>query len=273
MRNFVRLFKLITARAMSHSDAKPACLVTLPMILVLFAAPTFSRTGDSLMATMHGTVTAIGPDGQSHDAPGAKVQLIGTSRESSLFAVADNLGEYRFGSVLPGNYKLEVALDGFENVARPITIHAGEMTVENVRFEVKRVRKEITVSAARESVDTSTFQSVQMSRNLYAPQDRELTASFGGSHFIKAGAIDTFNGNASLHFVSARNETIHFPKFFSLETQVLKGYRLRVSPGLFTFTKRFYPRDIQGNKASANSGIFSNGVGRMFGMRFVIEKK
>jgi hypothetical protein len=38
-------------------------------------------------------------------------------------------------------------------------------------------------------------------------------------------------------------------------------------------TNHFNPRDYQGNLASADFGGFSNGVGRKYGLKFVVEKK
>jgi len=200
--------------------------------------------------------------------------------------------------VRPGSYQLEVALDGFENVTRPITIHAGETTVENVKLKVKGVRAEVTAQAERvglrmsdakpaSELEQKTLQTIPrvntVLTNPYAPEYGKFTPSFGGSHFTKAGAShNTFIGNSSGPFVSARNQTVHLPRFFSLEMPVSKSFRLRVSPRVslrshvrrpqFPDVQDFYPREFR-SLASPNFGMFSNGVGRVFGMRFVIEKK
>jgi len=88
--------------------------------------------------------------------------------------------------------------------------------------------------------------------------------------------------DAERNFVGTRNQAVHFPRFFSLDMQVLKSvsvpgklesYRLRLGLKVFNLTNHFNPRDFQDNLASTNFGMFSNGVGRMFGIRFVIEKK
>src|SRR2546427_801231 len=150
MKNLVCLSKLITARTIPRANAK-SYLIAILLSLVSLATPV-SSYGDSRMGTVHGTVSVIGPDGRRYSASGAKVQLIGTPLSASLVVLAADSGEYKFGSVPPGTYKLKV---------RPK--------------------------------------------------------------------------------VSLRN--------------------------------RFYPRDSQGSLGSANSGMFSNGVSRMLGMGFVIEKK
>jgi len=85
------------------------------------------------------------------------------------------------------------------------------------------------------------------------------------------------------NFVGPRNRAGRFPNFASLDLQVLKSvaapgrfsenYRFRVGVKVFNLTNHFNPRDFQGNVASDEFGGFYNGVGRKFGMKFVIEKK
>ena len=85
------------------------------------------------------------------------------------------------------------------------------------------------------------------------------------------------------NFVGARNRAGRFPAFGSLDLQVLKSvdapghwgenYRLRLGVKVFNVTNHFNPRDYQGNLASEEFGGLYNGVGRRFGLKFVIEKK
>ena len=85
------------------------------------------------------------------------------------------------------------------------------------------------------------------------------------------------------NFVGPRNRSGRFPTFASLDLQVLKSvsapgrwnesYRLRLGFKVFNLTNHFNPRDFQGNLASGEFGEFFNGVGRKFGLKFVIEKK
>ena len=295
MKNFVCLSNL--GRAL-RSSAGPAYLIAILLTLASFASPAQSRPTDSLAGSVHGTVNVIGPDGQSYGAPGAQVRLISATRDASQLVVADDAGQYKFDSVRPGSYQLEVTLDGFEKVARPIAIRAGEAMIENAKLEVKSVRAEVTAQAERvglrmsdakpaSKLEQKTLQTIPpvntVLTNPYAPEYGKFTPSFSGSHFIKAGAgYNTFNGNSSGHFVSARNQTVGLPRFFSLEMPVSKSFRLRVSPKVslrnhvrrpqFPDVQDFYPREFR-SPASPNFGMFSNGVGRGFGMRFVIEKK
>jgi hypothetical protein len=79
-----------------------------------------------------------------------------------------------------------------------------------------------------------------------------------------------------------RNRAGRFPTFTSLDLQVLESvaapgkwgenYKFRLGVRVFNLTNHFNPRDFQGNLASDAFGGFYNGVGRKFGLKFVIEK-
>ncbi|MBV8857551.1 MAG: TonB-dependent receptor [Acidobacteria bacterium] len=85
------------------------------------------------------------------------------------------------------------------------------------------------------------------------------------------------------NFVGGRDRAGRFPAFASLDMQVLKSvsapgqwkesYRFRLGAKVFNVTNHFNPRDYQGNLASAEFGGFYNGVGRRFGLKFVVERK
>jgi len=88
--------------------------------------------------------------------------------------------------------------------------------------------------------------------------------------------------DADRNFVGPRNLAGRYPMFASFDLQVLKTvafpgrlekYRTRVGLKVFNLTNHFNPRDFQNNLDSANFGAFYNGVGRMFALKFVIEKK
>jgi hypothetical protein len=50
-------------------------------------------------------------------------------------------------------------------------------------------------------------------------------------------------------------------------------YRFQVGLKVFNVTNHFNPRDYQRNLASDDFGGFDNGVGRKYGMKFLIVKK
>jgi len=126
------------------------------------------------------------------------------------------------------------------------------------------------------------------------PYDAPNRFMFWGNFGVKYGitvapVLEIRNGfplsvmDEDRNFVGQRNRAGRFPDFVSLDMQVLKSvsapgrfsenYRFRVGVKVFNLTNHFNPRDFQGNLAGDEFGGFYNGVGRKFGMKFVIEKK
>ena len=300
MKNFAYCSKLSSARTARSSSARLVYPIAILLTLAAFASPLQSRPIDSPAGSVHGTVNVITPDGRSYGAPGAQVRLIGATRDALQVAIADDSGQYKFDSVRPGSYQLEVALDGFEKVTRPLTIRAGEAISENVNLVVKGGREEESARAERVGLNlkdagfsTEIKQPASHTDPVASERLRDTVllsmkgsrASHGGLTVNSiAASYNPFNPNSVRHFLSTLNQMVHVPKLFSPEIQVLKSFGLRVSPRVshgqkpgqrltFPDVQGFYPRDFQGNLANANFGVFSNGVGRMLGMRLVIEKK
>jgi TonB dependent receptor/Carboxypeptidase regulatory-like domain/TonB-dependent Receptor Plug Domain len=126
------------------------------------------------------------------------------------------------------------------------------------------------------------------------PYDAPNRFVFWGNFGVKYGitvtpVLDLRNGfplsniDEDRNFVGPRDRAGRYPTFASLDMQVLKSlsasgrfkekYRFRVGLKVFNVTNHFNPRDYQGNLASDDFGAFYNGVGRKYGMKFLIEKK
>jgi len=135
---------------------------------------------------------------------------------------------------------------------------------------------------------------IRRNEQSFLPYDAPNRFVFWGNFGMKYGitvapVLDIRNGfplsviDEDRNFVGQRNRAGRFPNFASLDLQVLKSvpalgrlsekYRFRVGVKVFNLTNHFNPRDFQGNVASDEFGGFYNGVGRKFGMKFVIEKK
>jgi Carboxypeptidase regulatory-like domain/TonB-dependent Receptor Plug Domain len=135
---------------------------------------------------------------------------------------------------------------------------------------------------------------IRRNEQSFLPYDAPNRFVFWGNFGVKYGitvapVLDIRNGfplsviDEDRNFVGQRNRAGRFPNFASLDLQVLKSvsapgrfsekYRFRVGVKVFNLTNHFNPRDFQGNLASDEFGGFYNGVGRKFGMKFVIEKK
>ena len=131
----------------------------LPAILVSTLAILISGVGNAqnalnLTGTLRGAVTTIGPDGQSYNIPAASLKLKRGELQVAETS-ANEAGEYEFTKLLPGEYMLEVAVEGFKTSGKTITVHAGEALVENVKLEVADVTASVTVAATAQDVATA----------------------------------------------------------------------------------------------------------------------
>jgi Carboxypeptidase regulatory-like domain/TonB-dependent Receptor Plug Domain len=135
---------------------------------------------------------------------------------------------------------------------------------------------------------------IRRNERSFLPFDAPNRFMFWGNFGVKYGitvapVFDIRNGfplsfiDEDRNFVGPRSRVGRFPDFASVDLQVLKSisapgrfseiYRFRVGFKVFNLTNHFNPRDFQGNLASDEFGGFYNGVGRKFGMKFVVEKK
>src|SRR4029434_2030089 len=58
--------------------------------------------------------------------PGATVRIVNEVNDKTAEAVSDAEGTYRATGLAPGRYRLEIALDGFEAVARQTALAADQ---------------------------------------------------------------------------------------------------------------------------------------------------
>lgn len=133
----------------------PNVALTLAALLCLFA---LFAMGQSNTATLQGKVL----DSTEASIPGATVLLI-PAGGNPVAAETNALGEYRFASLRPGVYRLQVTSVGFQAMdVSPFEIRAGQ-NVRDFTMAVFLTRQEVTVEA--DSVDSV---SVDMASNASA---------------------------------------------------------------------------------------------------------
>ena len=105
-----------------------------------------TRAGQSLPGSLHGTVTATTPDGQTFTVEGARMELDGSaSGLPSLSAFSNQNGAFSFAGVEAGRYNLKVSSPGFKVFSRSVNVESGEGSLQDIRLEFEAVRQEIEV--------------------------------------------------------------------------------------------------------------------------------
>ncbi len=105
--------------------------------------------------SLHGTTTALNPQGQPFPVGGVAIKLIGGAPglPSPSTYSADN-GTYEFQDLPAGPYTLDATIEGFKAVTRKITITAGRTIVENIQMQLQEIRQKIEVRETAPLVST-----------------------------------------------------------------------------------------------------------------------
>jgi Carboxypeptidase regulatory-like domain len=96
-----------------------------------------------------GTVvgTALDPSGAA--VPNASVQLLNVGTNATLTATSNNAGEFTFGNVPPGNYKVTVTATGFRTTSvANLTVDVNKSVNVPVHMEIGAQSQVVEVTAA-----------------------------------------------------------------------------------------------------------------------------
>src|SRR5262245_26505160 len=105
----------------------------IPVFVIVFLSIFSNVTAQTKTGALQGEIKTAGADGSAANVPGAKVVLASAKAASEpLTVVADENGYYQFKELKPGNYILEVSVEGFAAVKKGVTVNEGATVTENV---------------------------------------------------------------------------------------------------------------------------------------------
>ena len=109
----------------------------------------------SATGTLHGTTTALNPQGQPFAVGGVAIKLTGnTPGLPSPSTYSGGNGEYEFSDLPAGSYALDATLEGFKPVTRKLTIAAGQALIENIQMQFEEIRQKVEVKETAPVVST-----------------------------------------------------------------------------------------------------------------------
>jgi iron complex outermembrane receptor protein len=95
------------------------------------------------------TISGIVRDSSGAPIPGALIRLSTVQPPSNVEVVTDDHGAYTFGPLVPAEYRLAAALDGFEPVERPVRLSSGQVAMIDVTLTPARFTEGVVVTARR----------------------------------------------------------------------------------------------------------------------------
>jgi hypothetical protein len=103
-----------------------------------------------------GAVSGIVSDRSGAVVPGAQVKVVNLDTGVAFDTFSNQEGVYRVGSLVPGRYRIEIALSGFEPGARQIAIEVGQTIAVDVVLDVAGQTEAVTVVAGPPLIETQS---------------------------------------------------------------------------------------------------------------------
>jgi len=128
----------------------PRRLLTFSALFLFFVTPLPADT-----TRLAGTIFSLDQNHIQTLWPNARISLKNLSSSRELTTVSNELGQYSFVGILPGDYELAVTLAGFATAARKITLSAAAPSVIDFQLLPQSHSESVTVTANPSGVDTS----------------------------------------------------------------------------------------------------------------------
>ena len=119
--------------------------IVLVLVALLTAAPALVVAQSSSATPLSGVVR----DSSGGAIPGATIRIVNAASNASAELVSDGQGAYQSEPLVPGRYRVEVTLDGFEPAHREVVIDLGQVAAADFTLEPARLSEAVVVTARR----------------------------------------------------------------------------------------------------------------------------
>ena len=192
---------------------------------LLLAGPVLAQ---SFLGTIRGTVL----DPQGLPLPGASVTATDETTNIARTVPSDASGNFEISNLRPGNYRVEVSLEGFRKVERPgVVLSAASVARVDARLEVGALAETVTVTA--EGKANITMESPAIARGLDAQQIRDLPrASRDIQDFLYLNPNVVGGGDTDLQFLGGRTYGVTYIQDGQASTNAIFGTVGNSAPGV-----------------------------------------
>jgi hypothetical protein len=159
-----------SSRTFSHFRVSHLCFFFLAL------SPIATVTPAQKTARLSGTVYTIGTDQVGTDQvqtvwPNAKITLKNLSSNKEISTISNDLGQYSFVGVLPGESEVTVSLAGFETLTKSVTLDSEKPNQLDLELTPEKRTEKISVTAQANGVEvtSSTSSSPTLTTKLLKP--------------------------------------------------------------------------------------------------------
>jgi Carboxypeptidase regulatory-like domain/TonB-dependent Receptor Plug Domain len=115
---------------------------------VLTPAAAYGQSGS-------GVISGIVQDASGAAVPGASVSVTNEATKIALESVTNDDGLYRVGALVPGVYRIDIRLSGFQTATRrPLTLSIGQTLTADVALALEGRQEAVTVTASVPAIET-----------------------------------------------------------------------------------------------------------------------
>ena len=141
---------------MTRQIARPARVVVVGALTIALLL-TGGFAGESSAQVAGGTVSGRVTDPSGAILPGASVSITNVATSIVTSSSTNTDGFYSVANLLPGTYRIVVALAGFsEEIASGITVSVGSQVTVNLQMKLGSVNESLEVTGAATLVDTKS---------------------------------------------------------------------------------------------------------------------
>jgi outer membrane receptor protein involved in Fe transport len=151
----VRVAWTFHLRAKGDKRYIPAALIFRFLAAALIASA-FLPALASKTASISGLVFTLDSNRIHTVCPNARVILRGLSTRVEISTVSNDLGEYLFTGVLPGDYEITATLAGFDRLAKRLALKSGESAKLDFQLILKGQTQTINVNADSPGIDLTS---------------------------------------------------------------------------------------------------------------------
>jgi len=186
--------------------------------------------------------------------PNARVTLRNLSSGRELATVSNDLGQYSFSGILPGDYQLTVSLAGFESVSKQLILKSESPTTLDIQLSPQKQSESITVTANSTATETTSSASATpaLSTNLLKSLSR-LNSDFQDALPLLPGVVRGPDGLIRIKGGNANQSN-------ALINNVSIGDPFTGQPALHLPNAAVESMRVLSNPFSAEFGGFSSGV-------------
>jgi len=119
------------------------------IVVTVLAALVAALLPLSVSAQTEATISGVVRDSTGATIPGALVRVVNEGTSATVEVVSDGQGAYRATPLVPGRYRVEAALDGFETAVSQVVLEAGQTATSDVVLSPARFSQSVVVTARR----------------------------------------------------------------------------------------------------------------------------